>query len=468
MKPALRCLQLQRQAVSRERHLLRNLLPRGSEIRPVLPLSRFGYPRHTSSAAPKKNPYKPTFHQKPHKDQPKYPPIKPDPHKAYLAEQAHLARPTLDPKGQFRFRLSGEALEKKQRRVDRQIAIALVLFIGTIVATQIWLPRNPKLPMGIRTPREESGIVRQDADISPSDRKRFEEASRGGNVIIRQATSIGQTVETVPSGTSSVGPIPKQIFLPSGVSQSNQVLEEYTYVGHGIRTVSFLSIQVYVVALYVATSSLPALQQQLLKSLDVPSSATTATLPERESLKSNLLSENGSIDFFSTLLDARDHDGVKMAIRIVPTRGTDYPHLRDGWVRGIQGKTKLQPELYDDDIFLDSLGRFKAIFGGRKGVPKGRALILARDQNGALFAYGPDDTVKNEDVKLLSEGAGKTDSMHGLMMLGVMDDPRVTRALWLCYFAGKKVASEGARKSVVDGLVEVVSRPVGSTEGKVV
>ncbi|EPS41879.1 hypothetical protein H072_4168 [Dactylellina haptotyla CBS 200.50] len=461
MKPALRCLQLQQQILSCERRLLlHNLRPRCSEYRSAVPFSRYQYPRHASSA-PKKPPHI--------ANQPKYPPIKPDPEKIYLRQQAHLAnpRPTFDPKGKYKLRLSGETLEQKQRRVDRQIGTALALFVGIIVVTQIWLPREPKMPGGVEAPPN-AGVIRQDANISPEDRRKFEEASKGGNVIIREATNIGRTVETVPSGTSSVGPLPKQIFLPAGTSRADPVLEEYTLVGHGIRTVSFLSIQVYVVALYVATASLPALQQQLLKTLDVPSSATTATLPERETLKAKLLSDDGSVDFFSTLLDARDHDGVKMAIRVVPTRSTDYPHLRDGWIRGIQGKTNLHPELYDDDVFVESLGRFKALFGGRKGVPKGRALILARDENGALFAYGPDDTVKNENVKLLSEGAEKAESMHGLKVLGAMDDPRVTRALWLCYFAGKKVASEGARKSVVDGLVEVVSRPVGSTEGKVV
>ncbi|KAF3926231.1 hypothetical protein ABW20_dc0101637 [Dactylellina cionopaga] len=476
MKPALRCLQLQRQIISCERRLLLHTLK--PCCRPASALSRLQYPRHvsTSTVSPTtRTPNKPTTttnQVKSKTEAPKYPPIKPDPYKLYLRQQAHLAnpRPTLDPTGKHTLRqVTQETFEQKQRRVNRQISIALALFIGIIAATQIWLPREPKLPGGGKLPVEVSAALRQDAgDIAPEDRKKFEEAVKGGNVIIKEATNTGKVVETVPSGTSSVGPLPKQIFLPAGASRDDQVLEEYTLIGNGIRTVSFLSIQVYVVALYVATSSLPALQQQLLKSLNVPSAATTATLPERETLKANLLSDDGSVQFFTTLLDSRNHDGVKMAIRVVPTRNTDYPHLRDGWVRGIQGKTQLHPEVYDDDVFVDSISRFKALFGGRGKVPKGRALILARDGEGALFAYGPDETVKDEDVKLLSEGARKRESMHGLKMLGVMDDPRVARALWLCYFAGKKVASEGARKSVVDGLVEVVSRPVGSTEGKVV
>ncbi|KAK6363592.1 Altered inheritance of mitochondria protein 18 mitochondrial [Orbilia blumenaviensis] len=460
MSSALRCHQLQRQILSCERRLLLHTFrPHCPYRRPPITLSRLQYPRHAShqsQVSSKKVPVQ----KKPAAS--KYPPIKPDPHKIWLREQAHLAnpRPTFDPKGKYKFKLSGETLFQKQRRVDRQVAVALFLFVGIIVVTQIWLPRNPKLPGGYK--------LNNDAGISDEDRKRFEEAAKGGNVVIREATNVGETVETVPSGSKSVSPLPKQIYLPTNPSGDEQVLEEYTLLGNGVRSVSFLGIQVYVMAFYVATSSLPTLQQHLLHTLDIPPTATTATLPEREALKAKLLSEKGSVDFFSALLDTRNQEGVRTAIRIVPTRSTDYPHLRDGWVRGMQGKTTLHPEVYDDDVFIDSLSRFKAIFGGRKAVPKGRALILLRDENGALFAYGPDEAVKDKELKLLSQGAKKKESMHGLKILGVMDDPRITRALWLCYFAGKKVASDEARNSVVSGLVEVVSRPVGSTEGKVV
>ncbi|KAJ6259171.1 hypothetical protein Dda_6069 [Drechslerella dactyloides] len=402
----------------------------------------------------------------PAKEQPKYPPIKPDPYLIQLREEARRSKPR--PKIDRRYQLHNhESHDAKHRRVNRQIGISLALFIGIIVVTQIWVPRDPKFqPPGAPSP---SSRVQNDAkDVEPEDKA----VLRSGNVVIKEATSTGSTVvDTVPSGTSSVGPLPTRIYLPAGPigdDSEKQVLEEYTLIGHGIRTVSFLKIQVYVVALYIATSSLPPLQRHLLTAASVPPTATTATLPERTALKSTLLTPDSGKAFFTSLLDARGPDGIRMAIRIVPTRGTDYPHLRDGWVRGIQGQTNAEPTLYDDDAFVDAISRFKALFGGRKGVPKGRALVLARDEAGALFAYGPDEKVDGKKVPKLSEGARKERAMEGLRLLGVMDDPRVTRALWLCYFAGEKVASEGARQSVVDGLVEVVARPVGSTEGKVV
>ena len=72
-------------------------------------------------------------------------------------------------------------------------------------------------------------------------------------------------------------------------------------------------------------------------------------------------------------------------------------------------------------------------------------------------------------VQAQISGGGKTElSTDGLTSLGQeIKDSRIARALYLCYLTSKP-ASEGARQSIVDGLVEAVERPVGSTSGKVV
>ena len=387
----------------------------------------------------------------------KYPPVKPNPYSAGKASRSPPIRPYEPIVPTNRGSTIPGVPEDTHRKVRKKILGSLVLFFVALVTYQTVVQ-----PMLMQATSESQ--------------KSFEEASKGKNVVIVKETTVGgDTVDTVDSGTSHVGPLPTRIFMPTkikaGISdisgaQASEVLEEYTLVGHGIRTVSFLSVQVYVVALYVATSSLPNLQNALLHTLDIPSTATTATLPERDALRKSLLDETTSVEVITTLLDRQNDAGIKMAIRIVPTRNTDFPHLRDGWVRGITAKTKLAPELYDDDQFLNALGHFKTLFGGKNSVAKGGVMILARDEKGNLAAYGPDENMKN--VVPLAEGGKKETAMHGLKCLGAVDDERISRALWLCYWAGKKVASEGARKSVVEGLVDVVARPVGSTEGKVI
>jgi hypothetical protein len=53
-------------------------------------------------------------------------------------------------------------------------------------------------------------------------------------------------------------------------------------------------------------------------------------------------------------------------------------------------------------------------------------------------------------------------------LIGVVEDERVSRALWLNYLAGKKVASEPARQNVVQGIMGFVERPVGTVAAQIV
>lgn len=46
--------------------------------------------------------------------------------------------------------------------------------------------------------------------------------------------------------------------------------------------------------------------------------------------------------------------------------------------------------------------------------------------------------------------------------IGHVQDERISRLIWLGYLAGSKVASEGARKNVVEAVVDLVGRPVGT------
>lgn len=139
--------------------------------------------------------------------------------------------------------------------------------------------------------------------------------------------------------------------------------------------------------------------------------------------------------------------------------GVDYQHLRDGWVRGIQGRTS-KSALYDDDAFSASLTHFKAAFGQKRAVPKQKTLLLVRDAAGGLQCFY--DSSGRNDGKVGDEGG------EGVHELGRVEDERLSTVLWLCYLAGPKVASEPARKSVIEGLLALVERPVGTVGSTVV
>jgi hypothetical protein len=293
--------------------------------------------------------------------------------------------------------------------------------------------------------------------------------TNGGPSVI---TIQGQDgLEQVPTGTSTIPTFPSTIRLPSpsqteGKQEGDELApsagEEYQLLGLGIRTVSFLSVQVYVVGLYVAKNDITELQSRLLRTAIHPPNdseapitgtganvATSLVPPERQQLKELLLDAERSDAAWSAILK---DDGIRTAFRIVPTRNTDFMHLRDGWVRSITARAKAKAGEFADEAFGTSMNDFKAVFGAGKGksVPKGQTLVLMRDQRGALDA-------------LFQPGADKA-----VRWMGRVEDERVSRLVWLNYLAGKTVASEGARSSVVDGLMSLVERPLGTIVQKVV
>ncbi|KAL4787680.1 chalcone-flavanone isomerase-domain-containing protein [Aspergillus varians] len=290
-------------------------------------------------------------------------------------------------------------------------------------------------------------------------------------------------VEQVPTGTSSVPNFPSTIRLPkySNPQPGDEITaatgaeeeEEYQLLGLGIRTVSFLKIQVYVVGLYVAKSDISELQRRLVQVAVNPptdkqviankvgaTAATSLVSTERQGLKELLLDEEKSEDAWNTVLKK---DGLRTVFRIVPTRNTDFLHLRDGWVRGITARAQKANKAaagageaaageFQDDSFGSAMNDFKSLFGGgqRKNVPKGQTLLLLRNAHGELDAlFQPEDT-------------------KPFRFMGRVPDERIGRLVWLNYLAGKTVSSDEARKSVVDGVMGIVERPVGTLVQKVI
>ncbi|KAK4096933.1 chalcone isomerase [Parathielavia hyrcaniae] len=275
--------------------------------------------------------------------------------------------------------------------------------------------------------------------------------------------------EIVPTGNSTVPTFPRTIDLPSYTSPitttsptspdaptTKQMLTsasgttEYTLVGLGLRTVTFLGLQVYVVGYYVATSDIAALQSALTRKVNPI--ATTLVPSERGQLRAALLDPAEGERTWDELLAA----GVpaRSAFRVVPVRDTDFHHLRDGFVRAVQARAGA--ETVADDAFGESMRQFRAAFN-RGSVPKRKELLLVRDETGQLsIAYDGGSSKK--------EGG----SAPGRQLVGIVEDERVSRALWLNYLAGKKVASEPARKNIVEGIMEFVERPVGTVASQVV
>ncbi|KAI0517474.1 chalcone-flavanone isomerase [Xylaria bambusicola] len=251
--------------------------------------------------------------------------------------------------------------------------------------------------------------------------------------------------EIVPTGNSTVPTFPRLIDLAVGAEEGQEKLNgvEYTLVGLGVRTVTFLGFEVYMVGYYMATQDIAAVQARLVK--EINPIATTLVPSEKETLRKALLDpEHGEKLWNSILKDIRP----RSLFRIIPVRDTDFHHLRDGFVRAITARTQGNNPEFGDEAFGLAMKDFKSLFNRGK-VPKSRELLLCRDAVGRL-------TVTYDD--------GKT----GMGSIGRVVDERVSRLLWLNYLAGKAVASEPARKNIVDGIMEFVERPIGTVATRVI
>lgn len=260
--------------------------------------------------------------------------------------------------------------------------------------------------------------------------------------------------EIVPTGNSVVKAFPRLITLGgSGSENANGLVattdHEYTLVGLGMRTVTFLGIQVYLVGWYVATQDIAKLQHYLVKKINPL--ATTLIPSEKDELRQKLLDPKEGEQLWDELLR---ESGCRSVFRISPVRDTDFHHLRDGFVRAIAARSNLEKQAYNDEAFGESMKDFKGLFSRGK-VPKQREMLLCRDAKGQLrVTYTSDTAVAGEP--------------QGRQSLGLVADERLSRLLWLNYLAGKAVASEPARQNIIEGVMEFVERPVGTVATQVV
>jgi hypothetical protein len=295
-----------------------------------------------------------------------------------------------------------------------------------------------------------------------------------------QASDV-DAIELVETGTSYVPYFPRTIRLPTDTTGPEQIGSdaEYQLLGLGIRKVSFLRVQVYVVGLYVKTADIATLQNHLINTVNPTASALIPG--EKDDLRNSLLDAEKSNKIWESILSREGPGAVDMAFRVVPCRGTDFKHLQDGWMRGIASRTdevrRKQAELlrqqaaeskqislpkpveeneFSDESFGLAMKDFKNLFQGKGKAPKGSVIILTRNKEGVLGAlYQP---VVHKEQK---EKMGKS------TWLGEVKDPRVSKLVWLLYLGGQNVSSEDARKSIVEGCIHITERPVGTVEGMV-
>ncbi|CAO1613825.1 unnamed protein product [Jaminaea pallidilutea] len=209
--------------------------------------------------------------------------------------------------------------------------------------------------------------------------------------------------------------------------------DPFVLIATGVRTVSFLRIQVYVAALYVEETAWQHFHRDHRRG---PNGDEPATVEA----------------YVHKMIQAE----VPIVLRIVPVRNTDFAHLRDGFTRAVQSRLKLiqkqqkggNPSVTinpdQEEAFAQSLQLFKECFP-KASLKKGSTLDLVITP----ASHG-------------SGQAGATDLAleHGGEIYGtVRYQPRtgpldVGRLLMQAYVADKDPVSEAFKKAATEALLK--------------
>lgn len=191
--------------------------------------------------------------------------------------------------------------------------------------------------------------------------------------------------------------------------------KRYRLVAWGVRTISFLRIQVYNVGLYIPENEYVVLP--------------TYTL-------SNITSEPWST--FIRILS------YPLILRIIPVRNTDYSHLRDGFIKSITARLKKYPDNDERKEFVEkSIVEFKGLFPKSK-LKKGDVLSIMQD--------GP-------SLRLF-EGGNMGEK------LGSVRNDDLARGLMDAYLVGENVVSPDLQKKLRAKILEIADLQQKEDEAK--
>ncbi|KAG0308988.1 hypothetical protein BGZ98_005850 [Dissophora globulifera] len=217
---------------------------------------------------------------------------------------------------------------------------------------------------------------------------------------------LGRTATAVAAHPDSKVAFPRTI--PSEDGSPARLL------GLGVRKITFLKVQVYVVGLYAKASD-----------LDDHNSRFRA-LPEVQKFQRT---DQASAD---TAFRAVIQTPIELILRIVPVRNTNGPHLRDGFTKSLVEAAKRQklsePE---NEEAMDGINEFKNL------LPKGKI----SSSQALLFRKSPDGSMK---VQLDDEELGTTRNRW------------VIETFFSAYLQGDHPISKKARDSIAEGIQDLL------------
>lgn len=199
--------------------------------------------------------------------------------------------------------------------------------------------------------------------------------------------------------------------FPTEIKKSANFHNDFKLLGHGVRSVTFVSFKVYGVGIYIAEKDIPKASKIL------------------SSLGKNLEDPEQSVEAIGELLD----NDVCFMARLSPVRNTDFNHLKDGLIKSILAHPKSK-EMKEE--LAPGLDQLRNAFSRKGSVPKNHVLCLEMFDGGKLSVS-------------YSKPGKEGDAM------GVVESPLVGRQLFLLYLSGAKPLSKPLKDSCVQGFINL-------------
>ncbi|KAF9974846.1 hypothetical protein BGZ73_001661 [Actinomortierella ambigua] len=185
-------------------------------------------------------------------------------------------------------------------------------------------------------------------------------------------------------------------------------------LGFGVRKITFLQVQVYVVGLYAKVTDLDDHNSRF------------RTIPEIQKFQKD--DHQSADDAYRAMVLAP----VELVLRIAPVRNTNGPHLRDGFTRALTQSAKDQKlNSVDNEEAMDGIMEFKNLF------PKGKINV------GSALLFR-----KHADGIMTIEFDGET--------LGTIKNAWVIENFFMGYLQSKKPISPKARDSIGNGIHDLL------------
>ncbi|CAA92381.1 Chalcone like protein family [Schizosaccharomyces pombe] len=229
-------------------------------------------------------------------------------------------------------------------------------------------------------------------------------SKRPGLVFWSSVATINAMYQTRPLYCESVTKTIQQTY--EGLVQKRINNEDELFLlGSGPRYVSFLSIHVYDIELYIQKKDVQTVHTILQKEVD-PKLGLEMSMKDEE--------------IGSRIVAALLKNEMKYAIKIVPTRNTNFSHLRGGFVRGLQSRMS-----QNDPAEQAAVSKFRSTFPVNRTCFKETALWMKLYGNDFCYIYKDSEIGHMHDENYM---------VSNLFLKG--------------YLVGPRVNSEQARESV--------------------